>query len=110
VLRAAEGVAQKRQLQNGGGFPDRYKAFQDIINSTVCEFTLVINHISTTNLGKKRSSCCTRPKKTKTNQKNPKKHPENPPKMHASQGRHTSNDGSLYSRASTRPTPSNSPL
>jgi hypothetical protein len=46
VLRAAEGVARKRQLQEGGGFPDRYEAFQDIINSTVCEFTLVINHIS----------------------------------------------------------------
>ena len=46
MLRAAEGVARKRQLQEGGEFPDSYEAFQDIINSTVCEFTLVINHIS----------------------------------------------------------------
>jgi len=49
-------------------------------------------------------------KKTKTNQKNPKKHLENPPKMHASQGRHTSNDGGLHSRATARTTPSNGPL
>src|ERR1700729_2234100 len=56
-----------------------------------------------------RSSCCTRPKKTKTNQKNPEKHQENPPKMHASQGRHMSSDGGSHSRASTRTTPSNRP-
>lgn len=46
MLRAAEGVARKRQLQEGGGFPDRYEPFQDMINSTVCEFALMINHIS----------------------------------------------------------------
>ena len=57
----------------------------------------------------RRSSCCTWPKKTKTNQKNSEKHLENPPEMHASQRRHTSSDGGLYSRASTRTTPSNGP-
>ena len=57
-----------------------------------------------------RSSYYTRPKKTKTNQKNPKKHLENPPEMHISQGRHTLNDGSLHSRVTARTTPSNNPL
>jgi hypothetical protein len=46
----------------------------------------------------------------KTNKKNHKKHLENPPKMHASQRRHTSHDGGLHSRATARTTPSNSPL
>jgi hypothetical protein len=48
-----------------------------------------------------------RPKPTK---KNSKKHPENPPKMHASQGRHTSTDGGSHSRATARSTPNNGPL
>ena len=48
--------------------------------------------------------------KTKTNQKNPKKHLENPPKMYTLQGRHTLNDGGSHLRVSTRTTPSNSPL
>ena len=47
-----------------------------------------------------------RPKPTK---KNPEKHLENPPKMPILQGRHISNDGGLYSRATTRTTPSNGP-
>ena len=42
--------------------------------------------------------------------KNPEKHLENPPKMHISQERHTLNDGGSHLRASTRTTPSNSPL
>ena len=48
-------------------------------------------------------------KKTKTNQKNPEKHLENPPEMHASQGRHTSTDGGSHSRATARSTPNNGP-
>ena len=56
------------------------------------------------------SSCCTRPKKTKTNQKNPEKHLDNPPKIYASQGRHMSSDGGTYPRVTVRPIPSNSPL
>jgi hypothetical protein len=55
------------------------------------------------------SSCCTRPKKTKTNQKNPEKHPENPPEMYASQGRYILNDSGLHLHASTRTIPSNGP-
>ena len=45
--------------------------------------------------------------KDQTNQKNPEKHPEDPPGMHASQGRHASNDGGTQSRATARTTPNN---
>ena len=53
-----------------------------------------------------RSSCCTQPKRP-IQQKNPEKHPEDPPEMHASQGSRTSYDGGTQSRATARTTPNN---
>ena len=49
------------------------------------------------------------PKRPKPTKKNPEKYLENPPKMPTSQRRHMSNNGGLYSRATARTTPSNSP-
>ena len=49
------------------------------------------------------------PKRLKTTKRTLKKHLENPPEIHASQGRHTLNNGGLYSRAPTKTTPSNGP-
>ena len=48
-------------------------------------------------------------KKTKTNQKNPEKLLEKPPKIHTSQGRHTLNDGGSHLRVTARTTPNNGP-
>jgi len=50
------------------------------------------------------------PKRLKLTKKNPKKHLENPPKIYASQGRHTSTDGGSHSRVTARSTPNNGPL
>src|SRR6266700_976895 len=52
------------------------------------------------------SSCYTQPKRP-IQQKNPEKHPEDPPEMHALQGSHTSNHGGTQSRATARTTPNN---
>ena len=50
------------------------------------------------------------PKRPKPTKKNPEKHPENPPKMYASQGRHMLTDGGLHSRVTARSTPNNGSL